>query len=85
MIAGFDPFNESKSGLEDLIASEKQSGGEAASGTPQPSFNWDSFWPANYGSSQSQLSLMSSYSLFGGELAVVELKILCDKELVALT
>jgi len=61
---GFDPFNESKSGLEDLMASEKQVGPEPTV-APQPSFSWDTFWPSNYGSSQSQLSLMNSYSLFG--------------------
>ena len=64
LMPGFDPFSESKSGLEDMIASEK-SGGENASSVPQPSFNWDSFWPNKYGSGQSQLNL-NSYSLFGG-------------------
>ncbi|XP_057297826.1 uncharacterized protein LOC130628825 [Hydractinia symbiolongicarpus] len=59
---GFDPFIESKSGLEDLMATEKQQG---VSLQPQPSFSWDSFWPSNYNPNQNAMSLINSYSLFG--------------------
>lgn len=62
---GFDPFSESKSGLEDLIAIEKQQGIKAPT-QPQPSFSWDAFWPSNYNSNQPPIqSVLNSYSLFG--------------------
>jgi len=67
---GFDPFKESKSGLEDLIASERKQGLTTSSeNKPKPSFSWDSFWPSNYGNNSSSTvpTMMmgnSSYSLF---------------------
>ncbi|XP_065654038.1 uncharacterized protein LOC100204596 isoform X2 [Hydra vulgaris] len=59
---GFDPFRESTSGLEDLIAIEKQ---QALNAPPQPSFSWDAFWPSSFAPNLKNSSSGNSYSLFG--------------------
>ena len=52
-LSGFDPFKESKSGLEDLIATERKqaqitSTTNSTDTKPVAAFSWDSFWPTNY-------------------------------------
>lgn len=71
---GFDPFQASKSGLEDLIATEQREKALAASATSpstsaaksKPAFSWDSFWPTNYGNGNmsTMMGPASGYSLF---------------------
>lgn len=62
---GFDPFKESKTGLEDLIATEKKQGLSSTETTLKPTFSWDSFWPSNYGNTTPMMMGGTSYSLFG--------------------
>lgn len=71
---GFDPFQASKSGLEDLIAKEQREKDLATSATSpstsaaksKPAFSWDSFWPTNYGNGNmsAMMGPASGYSLF---------------------